>query len=356
LVGLAGGGIGPVAHAEDAPQTRPVDQRRGPGPGMMINRLSENLGKLGLSPEQQEKTDALLEDTKKQLMEIRDQLPPDADKRVAGEKMREVFGAARQKLQDILTPDQQEKLRDITQQQLTERAAQQGNANPPPIAPPPAPAERPKVDEVPKANPTAKNPPQDDMMKPGPGKTAPAAKPKDDVPSATTVEPGQPAPAFTLKPLSGQPVSLAAMKGRVVVVVFGSYSTPSFRQRVPALEKLAKDYATRVAVLVVYTREAHAVGEWEVDRNKDENIAVEQPKSEADRKALATLAVNTLKVTVPVLLDEMDNSTAKAYGLTPNGAVVINRDGTVAARQHWFEPIGLRQQIDAAISVRNVKE
>jgi peroxiredoxin len=197
------------------------------------------------------------------------------------------------------------------------------------------------------------------MMKPGVAKAAlPQTVPQTVKDAAATssaaIEPGQPAPAFALKSLAGQPVTLASMKGRVVVVVFGSYSTPSFRQRVPALEKLAKDYSTRATVLVVYTREAHAVGEWEVDRNKEDNIAVEQPKTDAERKTLATQAVSTLKITVPVLLDDMENSTAKAYGLTPNGAVIINRDGSVAARQHWFEPIGLRAQIDAAISVKNV--
>ena len=53
-----------------------------------------------------------------------------------------------------------------------------------------------------------------------------------------------------------------------------------------------------------------------------------------------------------MLVDTLDDTVAKAYGLTPNGAVVIGRDGKVAARQRWFEPVALRQMIDAAVAAR----
>jgi hypothetical protein len=90
-----------------------------------------------------------------------------------------------------------------------------------------------------------------------------------------------------------------------------------------------------------------------VERNKDDNILIEQPRTDAERRDLAKQTVNTLKITLPVLVDGIDDAVSKAYGLSPNGAVVIGRDGKIFARQKWFEPVGLRQQIDAAALVKN---
>jgi len=40
-------------------------------------------------------------------------------------------------------------------------------------------------------------------------------------------------------------------------------------------------------VLVIYTREPHAIGQWEVARNDREQVAVEQPTNLPGRIALA---------------------------------------------------------------------
>ncbi|HYO09623.1 MAG TPA: deiodinase-like protein, partial [Tepidisphaeraceae bacterium] len=160
---------------------------------------------------------------------------------------------------------------------------------------------------------------------------------------------GSPAPPVSLRRLDGSLVTLESLKGRVVVLEFGSYSCPAFRDRAAAMEKLRGEYGTRATFLVVYAREAHPAGEWEVDRNKDQSISVEQPRSADARRALATQARDALKITVPILLDSLGNDTAIAYGAGPNSAIVIGRDGTIAARQNWFEPYAIRRWIDAAV-------
>ena len=50
------------------------------------------------------------------------------------------------------------------------------------------------------------------------------------------------------------------------------------------------------------------------DRNKDQSISVEQPRSPEARQKLAATAKESLKITVPVLLDTVGNDTAIAYG------------------------------------------
>ena len=114
------------------------------------------------------------------------------------------------------------------------------------------------------------------------------------------------------------------------------------------MEKLKAEYGSRVSFYVVYGKEAHALGEWEVDRNKDEGISVEQPRSLEMRKTLADEAREKLKITVPILMDTIGNDAQSALGAGANSAYLISRDGTILARQKWFEPLALRRVLDEA--------
>ena len=68
------------------------------------------------------------------------------------------------------------------------------------------------------------------------------------------------------------------------------------------------------------------------------------------RLKLAKQARATLKLTVPILLDPMDDSTSRAYGaLASNPTYLIGRDGVVVAAQRWFEPYSLRRQIEQSL-------
>ena len=134
--------------------------------------------------------------------------------------------------------------------------------------------------------------------------------------------------------------------------MFGSYTSPVFRPRAAALEKLAKDTTRTASFFVVYIREAHAVGEWEVERNKDAGLAVEQPIAPEQRKALAKQARDALKISIPIAIDRIDNKTASDYDGFTNAAVVIGRDGVVLARQTWLDAYALRRQLDSALESR----
>ena len=81
---------------------------------------------------------------------------------------------------------------------------------------------------------------------------------------------------------------------------FGSYSSPSFRQRAAKMDELARQYSTRANFLIIYTKEAHAVGEWEVDRNRDEGVRVAKHADLAARKTAAKDAKQALRITIPI--------------------------------------------------------
>lgn len=163
---------------------------------------------------------------------------------------------------------------------------------------------------------------------------------------------GDRAPDFSLKKTDGNVITLASMKGRIVVVEFGSYSCPVFRQKAAAMEELKSQMGQRATFLVIYSKEAHPTGKWDVARNKNEGVAIEDASDAAARKSAATNAKEKLKITIPIALDEMNNSVADAYGLAPNGAVIIGRDGNILAKQKWVDPFALRIALDSALAAK----
>lgn len=172
-------------------------------------------------------------------------------------------------------------------------------------------------------------------------------------------EEGEEAPEFQLKTLDGQPAHLSDyLEKGPVVLEFGSYTCPIFRQRHPAMERLRAQYSDQVSFLTIYTLEAHPKGdvcpyigrEWVTDSNEEEGILYRQPLQESEREELAKKAQADVGLHTLVALDDMENSTWKAYGGAPNSAYLIGRDGRVRLRQGWFEPEGLEQALTQEVA------
>jgi hypothetical protein len=329
---------------------RPVGEGNGtaPRPGQLFERFHETLSKLGITDEQKTKIDSILADTKKQFGEIRDDLM-NGDQ-AAREKMGELMGDMRRQVGEILTQEQRDKLRELM--------PQPGPGGP--GGPDGQRARRP-------GGPEMKGEGGDEMMAPE-GKGAGGKPQRPDRPrrrppgdeaggggSSAPLTLGGKAPAFELTKLDGKPVQLSSLSGRVGVIVFGSYSSPTFRQHAAQLESLSKQYGSRASFLIVYTKEAHPAGQWDVDRNKEEGISVEAAKDAAARKAQAEKARESLGLTIPIAPDSMDDTVATAYSGFPNGAIVLSRDGTVVARQQWLDPDGLERRIEQALKVPATK-
>ncbi len=146
-------------------------------------------------------------------------------------------------------------------------------------------------------------------------------------------------------------MNLAAYKHKVLVLVFASYTNPSFRDRAAGLEALREQYGAQGAnFLIIYTSETHPAGGWEVARNKTDGISITQPTTQAQRNQIAVTAKSALNLSIDVAPDTMDNKTATAYAVgdgTP--AYIIGRDGKILFHQSWLEPMALEEAIVDAL-------
>jgi Spy/CpxP family protein refolding chaperone len=79
-----------------------------------LNRVRENLDKLALSDDQKSKASAVLDDAQKKMTDIREQLQNgNGDPQQAQEKGQAIRDDVKNKLADILTKEQQDKLHDL---------------------------------------------------------------------------------------------------------------------------------------------------------------------------------------------------------------------------------------------------
>ena len=85
-----------------------------------------------------------------------------------------------------------------------------------------------------------------------------------------------------------------------------------------------------MAFFIVYIREAHPEDGWVLADNRREEIAVVDPVSLDQRAEAADACALRLATRIPILLDDVDDTVALAYGGWPDRLYLIGRDGRVA--------------------------
>ena len=287
--------------------------RQGKGTGTLVDNMQQALAKLDLSSDQQQQIKDVLASTREKLVAIRKTAAAGGD---VQQDLQQVRQDVRDKLKTILTPEQMQTFAQTMQQLAQQRGGangqrgrQFGSAN----------SEKPVVTE---------NKPED-LQTSGP-------------------EVGSAVPDVKFTQVNGRMFSPSQYKGHVLVLEFGSMSSPVFRAHVQDMEKLKSSEGQRAFFMIVYTREAFPAGDKNAERNKDEGISVPEAKTLDERKTQALEAQRELRITIPIAVDSMDDAVSSAFGGFPNGAVVIGKDGTIAARQQWTNPDTLRGMIDDA--------
>lgn len=140
------------------------------------------------------------------------------------------------------------------------------------------------------------------------------------------------APDFALKTFDGaQTIRLGEVVGKKpVVLTFGNFTCGPFRAMFPGVEEIHKRFGDESVFLGVYVREAHPTDGWKMESNARLGVAVAQPKTYAERTAVATQCHRLLNPTMPLLVDEINDPVGNAYSGMPARLYVIDRQGKVA--------------------------
>lgn len=312
---------------------RPAARRAGPnanGEPPMLARLREAVDAVGLTPEQKPKVDAIFKDAADKIRELRKEAA-NGERGALRDKVQELTQSIRQQLAGVLTAEQKEKLKDS----LPAREGRRSGGDPPTTRPS-------KASDTKSTDTQADNPTPNTTA----AKAAAASLP------ANTLTVGSPAPAFTLTRLTGSELQSKSLSGKPTVLVFGSLSSPSFRDRLPKLEQLKNKYRSRANVIVVYTKEAHPSDGWQVERNRDDKVDIASPTTMKDRIALATKLRDLSKTTVDITVDDIADPTLKAFGDRPQGAVVLSPTGLIAGQQTYCDPSGLGRMIEDSFKMK----
>jgi Iodothyronine deiodinase len=80
----------------------------------------------------------------------------------------------------------------------------------------------------------------------------------------------------------------------------------------------------------VYVAEAHATDGWQLESNVEEEVLVANHVTIEDRFAAAREGVERLDLTLPVLVDRMDDAVSNAFAAWPERIYVVDRDGRIA--------------------------
>ena len=117
------------------------------------------------------------------------------------------------------------------------------------------------------------------------------------------------------------------------------------------LEELHERHGDDVAFFIVYIREAHPEDGWVLADNRHEEIALDDPTTLEERADAAAVCALRLRTSLPILLDDVDDAVASAYGGWPDRLYLIGRNGSVAF-QGEVGPFGFKpEELAHAIEV-----
>jgi len=167
---------------------------------------------------------------------------------------------------------------------------------------------------------------------------------------------GSQAADFNLETIEGVKVSLRSLRGKVVVLVTGARTCPHFLIYVNSMDEIYKTYRGRddVRFFYLYTREPYA---GTIPGYGWSFRDIDQPKNYDERKEYASTCRKDHRIDIPILIGAMDGAVHKAYGNMPNSVVIIDREGRIAARKKWNDPLFVELALrDMVIDPPEVKQ
>jgi len=90
-----------------------------------------------------------------------------------------------------------------------------------------------------------------------------------------------------------------------------------------------RTFRDRAAFAFVYIAEAHSVDGWQMQSNEEEGVLLRQPRTLEERFAAAREGAERMRLTLPVLVDGMDDAVSEAFAAWPERLFVADADGLI---------------------------
>ena len=89
-------------------------------------------------------------------------------------------------------------------------------------------------------------------------------------------------------------------------------------------------YRDRAEFLFVYIQEAHPADGWQMEPNETDGVIFNQPMEWGERRSVAQACSTRLSLTMPCVVDTIDNTVDTLYASWPERMFVLDRDGRIA--------------------------
>lgn len=120
---------------------------------------------------------------------------------------------------------------------------------------------------------------------------------------------------------TGETKRLSDLRGKPTILLFGSCTCPPFRLSVGLIEQLRQKYPGQFHTYMIYATEAHPeFGQNDYTRNQ---------KTLTDRRLAAQDLVIQKEMTIPILIDTLDNRAAEVFEGMPTRILILDAKGKV---------------------------
>ncbi len=157
--------------------------------------------------------------------------------------------------------------------------------------------------------------------------------------------PGERAPEFTARTLTGDLIRLSDYRGsKNVVVTFGSATCPMTAGSLGGMNGLFERYRGEgVEFLFVYVREAHPGDE------------IPAHESMADKVRAAQILQAQENVEMPIVIDDLKGSLHRKYGKLPNPTYLVDKSGRVAFRAQWTQAGIVEEALQQLLKIQHAR-
>lgn len=91
-------------------------------------------------------------------------------------------------------------------------------------------------------------------------------------------------------------------------------------------------YKEEAQFFLIYIREAHPSDGWQLPINEKEGVVFKDPENIDKRKEIADCCIADLKLSLPVLIDDMNDTANKSYSAWPDRIFIVDKGGKIVYR------------------------